>query len=825
MATQYLSIRESYSTADFTIAADTGGTTTAAVSLNVYILGKNRAGFNRVSDVTAVTVNAGEKLVINFGAGLRATGEDLQQLIVAAEDTGNPVDAVVLAAYNAKDTDQITDRPLPATLELTTDDHLAINATIPDLNSFPTSPVNGNIREVVSEGAFYQFDAELGVWRPITTNSAYVTSTDALGGCDRPLSLVENPLIPPDTNANTFSTPIKVAFFNGLLEDGGASLQAGTQFNLVLAANGQEQINGIEYSNLFGGFVRVTFLGYVRRSTGILDPNFDTVGTPLVWFPNKGIISLPANLPRGYGAVWEISINVDSDRAGGLIPNNSIISFNLYDQGLIGIPSDIGRVTGDVVFNEGERVRIVPNKRLGGVAVIGGSAQQYYITPVLAESNLFNILSDSADQQVAMSALLGGRVFVRASGTTLQPSEALRAIISTEPGIYKASAYSDPITVTSNQSIRITVNLPVDAELDGTIRSDYPDVIAGTQNAVFNPPALIPYVETNGTIYQLPPITVVPAASIDFSIDSLASGTVISNLPTSVADFGLFDYGSLSGVADPSGSLAAGDYRVAIAWFYPSPNFALTKISHSTQLGCIPEFNQTLAELLTANRSFAVDANSVAELQSISAEVLATNPLVILNRSETQKELYAYFQNFAGTIDGDSAIALDNGSGAMVRISSATTTAEPATAFDPDTILVAPNGEILVSPDGFVLTSELPPTQPNTAVLIDAIPLANLLFSESGQLLFAPDGTVLLESESSIIQVDETSDSIVELSQLLLSPGGDLLLAPAGQPLTTPEINGTEPLVLRKSDLDRLLLSPNGEFLLTPNGEFLLQET
>lgn len=790
MPSQFLSIRESYSNSDFTIVADSGGSTTTATNLNLYILGKNRAGFNRVSGVTSLTVNPGQKLVVIFNSSIRESGEDLHQLIVAAENTGNPIDAVVLAAYNTKNADQITDRALPATLELTTDEHLAINATVSDLNSFPTSPLNGNIREVTSEAAFYQYNGELLQWEQILTNSAYVTTTLDLGGADRPLSLVENPLVPPDTNANTFSTPIKIAFFNGLEEDGGASLQAGNQFNLLLSVNGQETINGIGYNNLFGGFVRITFLGYVRRLTGALNVGLDTVGTPLVWFPNKGIISLPADLPRGYGAAWEISINVDSDRAGGLVPNNSIVTFNLYDQGLIGIPSDIGRVTGDVIFNEGDRARIVPNKRLGGVAVIGGSAQVYYLTPTLAESNLFGILSDAADQQIAISALLGGRVFVRASGATLQPSEALRAIVSTETGIYTASSYSNTVTLTANQSVRVTVTLPVDGQLEGTIRSNYPDVIAGTSNVIFNPPALIPYLETNGTIYEFPPVTVVPAATIDFSLDSLANGTIVTSLPTSPSpDFGLFDYGSLTAVADPSGSLAAGDYRVSIAWSYSSPNFAITKISHSTALGCIPEFSQTLSELLAqASRSFTTDANSIADIQNIPASTLATNPVVILNVGETDKRLYGYFQNFAGTIDEDVAITANNGTGAFVLIGG---------------------------------SSGGGTTPPPTTTQIEVIPFSELLFSPSGQLLFAPDGTILLASASSIIEIDDTSDRIVELNQLLLSPTGSILVSPGGEPLVIPEVTSSDPLVFRKSDIDSLLLSPSGEPLVSPNGEFL----
>ncbi|MDJ0723745.1 MAG: hypothetical protein QNJ38_01375 [Prochloraceae cyanobacterium] len=823
MPSQYLSLRESYSDVDFSLSTLAGGNTTSSISLNFYILGKNRAGFNRVSNPIPFIVNAGNKLTVTLSVGLRNTGEDLHQLVLAAEDTGNSVDAVILAVWNAKEADQVTDRSLPATIELTDDEHFLLNAAVNNTAEFPNFPINGMVREVIEDSTLYQYNDELSEWNPIATNSAYVSSTTDLGGCDRSLSLVEDPLIPPDTSANQFSTPIKIAFFNGYLEDSGVALQAGEQFGLLFFVNGQQTINGIEYANLLAGFVRITLLGYVRRATGELDTNINGSGTPLTWFPNKGLIELPADLPRGYGAAWEISLNLDSDRLAGLVPSGSIVSFNLYNQGLIGSPTDIGRVTGDVVFNEGDRLRIVPNKRLGGVGVVGGSSQAYYLTPTLQEANLFGLLLDSADQQIAISGLLGGRVSVRASGTTLQPTEALRAVVSTEPGISKASDFTPGVTLTANQRLRVDITLPVDGELQGTVRNDYPDVIAGTPNVVFNVPSLIPYISFNGSIYQMPPVTIAAAASISFTINSLSSGTIISNTSTPTNDFGLFGYSTISAAAEESGSLAAGDYQVAIAWFYPSPNFALTKISHSTQLGCIPEFNQTLAELLQTARSFAIDANSTAELESITAEVLATNPVVILNRSETEKELYAYFPNFSGTIDGESAIALSNGSGAMVRISSASTTpTEPTTAFNPDTILVGPSGEILVSPEGFVLTSELPSTPPTTSVLIDTVPLTNLLFSESGQLLFSLDGSILLESENSITQTDETSSAIVELNQLLISPSGDLLLSPQGIPLVSSEVSSSDPLVLRKSDLDRILISPSGDFLLTNDGEFLL---
>ncbi|MDJ0715742.1 MAG: hypothetical protein QNJ54_16175 [Prochloraceae cyanobacterium] len=827
MPSQFLSIRESYALSDFSLEEVLGSNTTVDRTLNYYVLGKNRAGINRLSPVTNKTIQAGCKLVVTFNESIRGTGEDLQFLILAAEDTGNPIDAVIIAVWKAKESDQITDRALSATIELTEDEHFLINAAVNKKSEFPASPINGMVREVIELSEFYQYDEELLIWRPISTNSAYISATTDLGGCDRSLALVEDPLSPPDQIANTPSTPIRLAFFNDYSEDGGAALQAGEQFGLLFFVNSQREIEGIDYARLFAGYVQITFLGYVRRSTGELDTTIEGAGSFFTWLPDKGLINLPAPLPRGYGAAWELTLTLDTDRVGGLIPNGSIISFNLYNQGLIGTPSDIGRITGDVVFNEGDRLRIVPNKRLGGVAVIGGAFQDYYVTPVLQEANLFGLAADTANQKVAISGVLGGRIFVRQPDSQLADTEALRAIVSTEPGIATASSLTGSVTIADNQKIRVTVTLPIDANLQGRIRSDYPDAIANTPNVIFNTPSLIPFVTFNNLIYQLPPVTVAPAASISFLIDSLSSAVVVATLPAADGDFVLYGYDSISAVPEESGSLAAGDYQVAIAWFYPSPNYNLTRISHSTDLGCIPEFSQNFADFLATSRKFIADVTSLEQMQALTPADLAGNPVVIFNRSDERQELYAYFQNYAGTIDDERAIGLNNASGAMLRIGEPRDqvgdTGEPlAETSILDTILVSNTGEILVNDCGNILTTAriISNKSSTTVETVETVALSDLLFSSAGNLLISNTGEILLANNTN--QTDINSDAIVSTDDLLLGDTGEILLSDAGVPLVN--TSSTKTLVIKKSDLDSLLISSTGDILVSDSGEILTRD-
>ena len=703
MPSQFLSLRPQYSLSDFSILTSSSGNVTTAITRNFYVLGKNRSGFNLLSNSTSLTINPGEKLTLTFNASIRNTGEDLHYLGLAAEDTGNSQDAKILAFWNAKEPDQITDRPLSASIELTDDEHFILGGTVATATALPANPINGTIREVLDESKFYQYFQELGQWLPVVSNSAYIAATDDPGGCDRPLAVVENPLLPPNVLSGADSTPIKIAFFNGYEEDNGAPKQKGSYFNLKLAVNGQTTLGGVDISTIFAGLIKIRFLGYVRRSTGELDTSVTGAGTEQIWYLSNSPIYLSQDLERGYAAAWELVLNFNASQLAGYIPNNSTISFNLIDQGILGKSSELGLIVGDAVFRDGNRLRIVPNKRLGGIAEVGGTSRSYYITPLVGEETILGLAADTAEQQAAISGVLGGRITIRSPLESLLSTEALRAVISTEAGIATASAPTEAIAVASGEQLRVTVSLPVDINTAlATVRSDYPDVIANTSGVLFNVPRLIPYLISGATIYQFPPVPLSPVENVTFTLPDLALATQVSQLPSNSPDFGLFAYGDITAITETGGNLASDDFQIAIAYEYPSPNYAISKISHSPSLGCIPELQQTLAAVLSAYRVFITDVSSTEQLENLDVFQLSFNPVVILNKDAQTKELFAYFPDYVGNIDGETIIATNNAPGAMIRISGGNSNSQTNINFD--NILVSDSGEILISESGNILT-------------------------------------------------------------------------------------------------------------------------
>ena len=75
-------------------------------------------------------------------------------------------------------------------------------------------------------------------------------------------------------------------------------------------------------------------------------------------------------------------------------------------------------------------------------------------------------------------------------------------------------------------------------------------------------------------------------------VKDLLDTTVVSSLPTSPSpDFNLWGYNSITTLLSSGTGVLSGSIEVAIAYFYPSPNNRLTKISHSAELGCLSEFS------------------------------------------------------------------------------------------------------------------------------------------------------------------------------------------------------------------------------------------
>ena len=647
MFPQYASITTQYTNQDWSATAAPGGSLGAG-TINLHIQGYNRAGRNLLSEALALTLSDGDKLTVTLNESLRPSGSDLFGIIISRQTAEVPTqpevasgpnvaphsagrgqkDTVPIARWEARETDQVALRSLPATIELTEPTHLETDLNLSGSEFLPSNPINGSVRYLEDEQRYYRFDAEAitgsvaagsGYWVETEPSaylplpSAFLSSVTAAQGCDRRLDLVENPLAPPPKEGSTDSVPIGVWWTNGLTEDGGSPLPSGYKFNLTWFVNGED------YTNLFSGLVVVRFLGYVRRDNCELDVTVGGAGGESIWYSHSSPMVIDAPLPRGYAAAWEIFLRFDPAELQFAIPQGAAIAFNLIAQGVRGTPTPVGFVTGDAVFSTGSSLRVVPGRRLGGTAVI-----KNYQTPVIGEQDLFDLTADTAGQKVAISGPLGGSTIIKRPDQELRGTEALRAVIGTLPGTGPTIRNSKFEIRNTSASLTLTINHPVD-ETTGraTIRGDYDDVIAGSGQARFNPPQLAVYISYNSATWlSLQSVVASTTQTFTiFTIDDLSSVTI----PVPDPNFCLFKPSSLSVAESGSGSLEPGDYEIALAYHYPSPNPFITSISHKVEDGCIPELDRTLAELIDDNKvvpGLVEDANAaLAQVRTELARV------------------------------------------------------------------------------------------------------------------------------------------------------------------------------------------------------------
>ncbi|MEO0490217.1 MAG: hypothetical protein AAFZ49_11750, partial [Cyanobacteria bacterium J06659_2] len=242
---------------------------------------------------------------------------------------------------------------------------------------------------------------------------------------------------------------------------------------------------------------------------------------------------------------------------------------------------------------------------------------------------------------------MAGDVTVRFGTAAVLSFEKIRAKVSTAPGTYTASDSTGAIAISGpSQSLSITVGYPSDANGVGTIRADYPDVIAGNTTGDFTAPELKVYVNKDGAGWQelSSTITVTPNTTQTFLITDISGASSVS-LPDSSSDptFGLWDYDSIAGSAVTSASsLASGSYEVKVGYHYPAGNSELTAITHNTSDGInIAEASISYGDLVAAagNVGFTTTAadftqpavNSSVSVTVASADWISANqPLFVV---------------------------------------------------------------------------------------------------------------------------------------------------------------------------------------------------
>jgi len=604
----YASQVEQISDSLISLTVGSGGTTTASSNYYYWFQGLTRGGLNKQTALGQKSVGIGQKLTFSLNSAL-PNGCDTLALVLSANSSNTATTARVVAILFLTDDNQETRRTLPVSIELSSDAHFSLSGTVATAGALSAvSGITGTQRLVTGESAYYLYDAE--GWFPQSGGSAgwfkvngvqvYQADTTTprqsgylFGGSDTPVvSVAADSAVPAPLGwlgTGDDSPTIKLWLINGLTEDLGTILTAGTELLFIPSVDNSTNLG----ASLLSEKTEITPTNKIRRSSGTISTALS--GAAILYSAGVSFYSLSDSLNRGYALEFEVVTSA-------VIGNGQEISVYILNYGNIGT-YDVNDFMGSAIFPENSTTpalsklaRILPNdvglKRLEGIGRIDlqNKLGGYTFAQPSYQSFSDGLLSDTVDQIVAINGLQNGFCRVIQSLGDLSINEAVRAIVSTAAGYQYASGWSNTITVSANAQISLVFNHP------SQIRGDYPDVIAGVSDGVFQVDGIVVELLKDGvTTYVYP--DVLPSTDPQTILLSNTTGTSGTS-PTveSAPDFGLWGYETLAITENAgAGSLAAGSYKVRV--YYRYAGTAISSISHSVTDGCIPEFTQTLSDL------------------------------------------------------------------------------------------------------------------------------------------------------------------------------------------------------------------------------------
>ncbi|MEM8717417.1 MAG: hypothetical protein AAGE92_16875, partial [Cyanobacteria bacterium P01_G01_bin.4] len=409
---QYASMRSQLS--GLTAAAVASGSLTGSATIYVSYQGRNRAGVNLPSTAASVSYSASQKIQVTIPTSARADGEDIHYWVISMGTSADVSVHVQVAIYRGYDDDQVTQRPLPATIEFTEDAHLALSATVADEASLPSGNdlLNGMLRGVTSLSKILRYDAEstetvdnvtvyaaaTGRWIQYGAFSTYQVNTEDAGGCDQPIGSVSDAsLIKPPNHSGDGSTGTFVRLWWILNRSAGVgSVTAGKRFNLAWSQNGASR------SALFSNQAKWRLNGFVDLSDGTNDTSDLTTTERDYVYGKSGSYILEKELPSGYALDVGVAIALNNAELEVPLPDGADITVRPFFFSQSGSPNPIGQLVGDVIYNTGNRRLIVPSASLAAIALDGaGTIKNFDFNQ--GESLVTGLAANTADQVLAIN--------------------------------------------------------------------------------------------------------------------------------------------------------------------------------------------------------------------------------------------------------------------------------------------------------------------------------------------------------------------------------------------------------------------------------------
>ncbi|WP_062288830.1 hypothetical protein [Nostoc piscinale] len=624
----------------FTVAVASGGSLTGSGTLYFSFQLQNRAGFNIPSVSGAIAYTSGQKITITIPSTVMKAGWDIHYFVVSAGTTSDPSTHVQIARYpgylfGVGVNPQSTRVTLPQSIVLSRPAHIALAPTVADPYNFPTGSdrLDGQVRWVTSESKWYEYradsdldpsvdviSADVGQWVRIGGASTYVSDTQSGVGSDRAIDTIN-----PDTVRPTPPYPGDVGLSKVLpsweqqlwiYNDNDTSLPAGIEFGIEIEFNNKRS------PDLLSGLFLVKFIGYVQsdgtiRTTDGDGNNFPNCGafffldtkltTPFVTADDLAVGEAIALAIKPYFSVAELNNEVVPDSIIGIYPAIRPQS---------GDYNPLGKILPDgFVYPQDDYYRVVPGSGLNydvleGTACVGG-----YDFPSKPRRTFSGLSPSTTGQKVIING--NGAVFTEPSTYTPSASEAIRAVVGTASGLSSAGAWSSYVGVTATQAVRVTCAYPYSGGY-GTVRSDYPDVLADNTKAIFNPPKVRIYLQRQDTseIREFTGFLVLPGTTQQFTITNWSSGTIVPSVPAAASDFCLFAPGTATPTTTTGGTFTAANYRAAFAFEYDGSQ--ISSVSHDSP-PCIPEYPGTFEPpAIEIDSTITAPAGTPASVENLS---------------------------------------------------------------------------------------------------------------------------------------------------------------------------------------------------------------
>ena len=577
---------------------------------------RNRAGYSGVSAVASIAVAATQKIIINIPTGAKPAavggvyGVDIQEYVILLAETNDIAAAVTVATfpgYQANGTPYV----LPATIELSRDQHLAVSSlTVANEAALPSNPVHGMRRSISSPSGFVAYDAVFSPtgWKPVYPQlfSTYVTSTTIENGGDIAISDVIDDAVILTPSYGVDGTYSKTVGF-WLVNNDSNVVPEGTQIGIAF------DLDSVDVSSQFIGLAALTFQGYVTVSTGALDISGMIVNTTVPYSGSQTGMVLQKDLPVGSAILLQVQLNFRAFQLANRPVQGSVLRASPYLYSEFARFDPNGAINGSLIASEFGRRRILPTtggnaakalKGTGSIAIAGVGSYTFTGVP---ESSVIGLEANTADQKVFIS--INGSLYVAASAIT---GARQRALVGTVNGVGHVKTWSGSYALDGTKSLQITATYPAN------ISVNYPDIIAGSADGVFNASQIRIYVRPvgGGTIKYFD-VNVLVGAPQTFTVGLTGTGTVGTIPADPAASFGLYRATDGSYAIAPitaTSDFAAGNYEVAIAYVFSD---RVTSIDHTTNSGNIYEASGTLAELYQAADYWKYTVSNAAVLRAL----------------------------------------------------------------------------------------------------------------------------------------------------------------------------------------------------------------